>query len=137
MYFMPLFFTSGPQTRMAICLLLHPVLLEAGEAVSRSTRGDATALALRKGEIKTYEEAAQQIVEDSLSDSVFKLIMAFFRRFMLLNMGSTQVTMFTVVAASIEEASVTTVHTVLSPRFSLTQTYAFLPLSHRPDSAAS
>ena len=137
MYFMPLFFTSGPQTRIAICLFLHPVLLEAGEAVSRSTRGDATALALRKGEIKTYEEAAQQIVEDSLSDSVLKLIMAFYRRFMLLNMGSTQVTMFTVVAASIEEASVTTVHSVLSPRFSLTQPYAFLPLSHRPDSAAS
>ena len=109
---MPLFFTSGPQTRIFICLFVHPVLLEAGEAVGRGTRSDATALALRKGTIKTYEEAAEQIVEDSLLDSVFKLIMAFYRRFMLLNMGSAQVTMFAVVAASIEEASVTTVHSL-------------------------
>ena len=42
----------------------------------------------------------------SLSDSGFKLLMAFFRRFMLLSMGNVQATMFAVVAASIEEASV-------------------------------
>ena len=63
------------------------------------------ALALRTGEIKTYEEAAAQIVEDSIADSIFKLIMAFYRRFMLLSMGNAQATMFAVVAASIEEAS--------------------------------
>ena len=71
---MPLFFTSGPQTRIFICLFVHPVLLEAGEAVGRGTRSDATALALQKGKIKTYEEAAQQIVEDSsLSSRVDEL----------------------------------------------------------------
>ncbi len=58
----PLFFNSGPPTRIAICLFVHPVLLEAGEAVGRGTKGDATALALRTGKIKTFEEAADQIV---------------------------------------------------------------------------
>ena len=104
-YFIPLFFRSGSPTRLAICLLVHPVLLEAGEAVGRGTKGDAVALALRTGEILSYEEAAAKIIEDSIEDSVFKLIMAFSRRFMLLNMGSAQATMFAVVAASIEEAS--------------------------------
>ena len=104
-YFIPLFFRSGAPTRLAICLLVHPVMLEAGEAMGRGTKGDTVALALRTGEIKTYEEAAALIVEDSISDVVFKLIMAFYRRFMLLSMGNAQATMFAVVAASIEEAS--------------------------------
>ena len=104
-YFIPLFFRSESPTRLAICLLVHPVLLEAGEAIGRGTKGDAAALALRTGRIKTYEEAAAQIVENSIGDSLFKLMMAFYRRFMLLSIGSTQATMFAVVAASIEEAS--------------------------------
>ena len=104
-YVIPLFFRSESPTRLAICLLVHPVLLEAGEAVGRGTKGDAVALALRTEAIKSYEEAAEQIVENSIGDSSFKLIMAFYRRFMLLNMGNTQATMFAVVAASIEEAS--------------------------------
>ena len=101
----PLFFNSGPPTRIAICLFVHPVLLEAGEAVGRGTKGDAVATALRAGEIKTFEEAAEQIVENSLTDLSFKLTMALYRRFMLLNMGDPQATMIAVVAASIEEAS--------------------------------
>ena len=104
-YFIPLFFRSESPTRLAICLLVHPVMLEAGEAASRGTKGDAVALALRTGEIKTYEEAAAQIVENSIADSIFKLIMAFYRRFMLLSMGNAQATMFAVVMTSIEEAS--------------------------------
>ena len=104
-YFIPLFFRSESPTRLAICLFIHPVLLEAGEAMGRGTKGDAVALNLRTGKIKTYEEAAAQIVENSIGDSFFKLIMAFYRRFMLLSMGNAQATMFAVVAASIEEAS--------------------------------
>ena len=102
----PLFFNSGPPTRLAICLFVHPVLLEAGEAVGRGTKGDAVALALKTGKIKSFEEAAEIIVENSLNNSFFKLTMAFYRRFMLLNMGDPEATMFAVVAASIEEASV-------------------------------
>ena len=108
-YFIPLFFRSEPPTRLAICLLVHPVLLEAGEAVGRGTKSDAVALKLRTGKIRTFEEAADKIVRDSLSDSAFKLIMAFYRRFMLLSMGSAQATMFAVVAASVEEASLAAV----------------------------
>ena len=88
---------------MVICLFVHPVLLEAGEAASRSNKGDTIARRLRTGDIKTFEEAAARIVECSLMDSLFKLIMAFYRRFMLLGMGNVQATMFAVVAASIEE----------------------------------
>ena len=106
-YFIPLFFRSEAPTRLIICLLVHPVLLEASEAVGRGTKGDAVALALRTGEIKTYEEAAELIVENSIADSMFKLMMAFYRRFMLLSMGNTQTTMFAVITASIEEASQT------------------------------
>ena len=84
---------------------MHPVLLEAAEALGRGTKSDAVALALRTGKIKTFEEAANEIVENSLTDSIFKLLMALYRRFMLLNMGSAQATMFAVVAASVEEAS--------------------------------
>ena len=85
---------------------MHPVLLETGEAVGRGTKGDAVARRLLAGKLKAYEGAAEQIVERSLTDSMFKLVMAFYRRFMLLNMGNEQATMFAVVAASIEEASV-------------------------------
>ena len=105
MFIIPLFFSSGPPTRIAICLFLHPVLLEAGEAIGRGSKGEQTARLLKTGEIKTYEDAASIVVEFSTMDSSFKLLMAFYRRFMLLSMGSAQVTIFAVVAASIEEAS--------------------------------
>ena len=68
-FVIPLFFSSGPQTRIAICLLVHPVLLEAGEAISRGTKGDAVAQRLWTGEIKTFEEAALILVEDAIPDS--------------------------------------------------------------------
>ena len=102
-YMIPLFVSSGATTRITICLLVHPLLLEAGEALGRGIKGDATALKLRRGEINV-EEAEESIVKASLPESIFKLLMAFYRRFMLLNMGNAQATMFAVVAASIEEA---------------------------------
>ena len=105
-YIIPLFFSSGASTRIGICLLVHPALLEAGEALGRGTRSDSVAQRLRAGEIETFEEASSVLVENSLADSTFKLLMAFYRRFMLLNMGSAEVTMVAVVAASVEEASV-------------------------------
>ena len=74
-FVIPLFFNSGSAVRLLICLLVHPILLEAGEAIGRGTRGDAVALALKKGTIKTYEEAADLIVESSLSTSFFKFLM--------------------------------------------------------------
>ena len=60
---------------------------------------------MRSGKIKTFEDAAARVVEHSAQDIAFKLQMAFFRRFMLLNMGSADATMFAIVAASIEEVS--------------------------------
>ena len=104
-YVIPQFFSSGTFTRIAICLFVHPVLLEAGEAVGRGTKGNKVARKLRTGKIKTFEEAAEMLVQTSLGDSIFKLTLAFYRRFMLLNMGNAHATMFAVVAASIEEAN--------------------------------
>ena len=103
MYIIPRFFSGGSLTRIAICLFVHPVLLEVGEAMGRGTKSGAVARKLKAGKIKSFEEAAQILVFASLADSQFKLLMAFYRRFMLLNMGSVQITMFAVVAASIEE----------------------------------
>ena len=99
----PLFFTSDTSIRIGICIFLHPVLLEAGEALGRGTRCEATANDLATGRIKTFEEAAEAIMEKSTLDFGFKILMALFRRMMLLNMGSPNATMFGVVAASIEE----------------------------------
>ena len=102
---MPLFFTSGPLVRIILCLFLHPLLLEAGEAVGRGTKSDKIALKLRSGKIETLEEASRMLVDISLGDFNLKAVMAFFRRFMLLNMGNSQATLIAIVAASIEEAS--------------------------------
>ena len=99
----PTFWSGTVTTRMLICLLLHPVLLEAGEALGRSAKGGVTAEALAKGSI-TFDFAEQQIVQTSLTSFAFKQLMAFFRRFMLLNMGSPDATIAAVVAASMEEA---------------------------------
>ena len=85
--------------------MVHPILLEAGEAVGRGTRSDTVAHRLQTGETETFEDAASMLVEDSFMDSIFKCLMAFYRRFMLLSMGNAQATMFAVVSASIEEAS--------------------------------
>ena len=71
---MPLFFRSGPPTRIAICLLLHPVLLEAGEAIGRSTQSNEMSRLLRTGGVKTFEEAAALAVEDSLQSASVETI---------------------------------------------------------------
>ena len=105
LYLIPLFFSSGSPTRLAICLFVHPALLEAGEALGRGTKGDTVSQDMRSGKIKTFEDAAARVVEHSAQDIGFKLQMAFYRRFMLLNMGSADATMFAIVAASIEEVS--------------------------------
>jgi hypothetical protein len=99
----PAFISGTIPTRMLICLLLHPVLLEAGEALGRSTKGGITADELERGEI-TLAQAEKRIVQTSLTTFVFKQLMAIYRRLMLLNMGSADATIAAVVAASIEEA---------------------------------
>ena len=80
-------------------------MLEAGEAISRSTKGGIAAGELNSGEI-TLEQAEKRIVQTSLTSFGFKQLMAVYRRLMLLNMGTSDATMIAVVAASIEEASV-------------------------------
>jgi hypothetical protein len=99
----PAFISGTIQTRMLICLLLHPILLEAGEALGRSTKGGYTADALERGDI-TLAQAEKRIVQGTLSAFDFKQLMAIYRRLMLLNMGSPDATIAAVVAASIEEA---------------------------------
>ena len=100
----PAFINGDIQTRMLICLLLHPILLESGEAIGRSTVGGITADALERGEI-TLEEAEKKIVRNSIASILFKQLMAIYRRLMLLDMGSPEATIAAVVGASIEEAT--------------------------------
>ena len=99
----PAFIVGTVTNRMLICLLLHPFLLEAGEALGRSTKGGITAGELNGGEI-TMEQAERRIVQSSLTSSGFKQLMAIYRRLMLLNMGTPEATIAAVVAASIVEA---------------------------------
>ena len=58
---------------MVICLFVHPVLLEVGEASSRGTKSDGAAHRVRIGDIATAEEATECIVESSLYDASFKV----------------------------------------------------------------
>ena len=99
----PAFISGTTTTRMLLCLLLHPVLLEAGEAIGRSTKGGITYDELERGEI-TIEQAEKRIVQTSLTSFPFKQLMAIYRRLMLLNIGDADATIAAVVAASIEEA---------------------------------
>ena len=99
----PTFIGGTIPTRMLICLLLHPLLLEAGEAIGRSSKCGTTADKLESGDIN-LEQAEKRIVQTSLTSFGFKQLMAIYRRLMLLNMGSPDATIAAVVAASIEEA---------------------------------
>ena len=74
-YLIALFFSSGTPTRMLICLVVHPLLLEAAEAAGRGTKGDAVARKLRAGEFKTFEEAAERVIDKSLKDAALKYVM--------------------------------------------------------------
>jgi len=73
-----------------ITLLLHPILLEAAEAIGRSSMAESVAEDLKSGKI-TQQQAEARIVEASLNASVVKLLMAFYRRLMLLNASGNQV----------------------------------------------
>ena len=78
---LPAFFSGSVQLRLLVCLLLHPIVLEAAEALGRSSSGEAVALLLRKGEVSA-EKAEAIVVQDSLVSFGIKMVMAFFRRFM-------------------------------------------------------
>ena len=108
LYIIPLFISSGAPTRLIIVLLVHPVYVEASEAVGngRGSKGSRSSRSLRaEGGLGTFDKVAEELVEGTLFEYSYKLKMAFFRRFMLLNMGSAQTTMFAIVATSVEEAS--------------------------------
>ena len=78
---LPAFFSGSVQLRLLICLILHPIVLEAAEALGRSTSGETVALQLRNGELTT-EKAEAFSVQKALASFGIKMLMAFFRRFM-------------------------------------------------------
>ena len=78
---LPAFFSGSGQLRLFICLLLHPIVLEAAEALGRSSSGETAALQLRNGELTT-EKAESRVVQKSIASFIIKMLMAFFRRFM-------------------------------------------------------
>ena len=80
------------------------MLLEAAEAFGRGQKADEMARALRAGEI-TLEVAERLITQGSTLEFAIKQLMAFYRRFMLLNMGSPDATLIALVATAIEEAA--------------------------------
>jgi hypothetical protein len=100
---MPAFFGGTTKTRLLICLLLHPIVLEGAEAIGRSSGAEKVTSQLRRGKI-TFEQAEEKIVQNSLSSFYIKILMSYFRRFMLLNIGSTEATIAAIVGASVEES---------------------------------
>ena len=99
----PTFFGGSTAVRFGICLGLHPFLLEAAEAMGRSASSGRVAAQLRRGQFPAAVAEAR-IVQSSLPPFMIKQLMAYYRRFMLLNMGSPTATLAAVVAASLEEA---------------------------------
>ena len=78
---LPAFFSGSVELRLLICLFLHPIVLEAAEALGRSSSGEAVALQLRNGELTT-ENSEARVVQKALGSFGIKMLMAFFRRFM-------------------------------------------------------
>ena len=69
----PLFVGGTVTTRLFITLLLHPILLEAAEAIGRSSMAESVAEDLKSGKI-TQQQAEARIVEDSLLSALVKFI---------------------------------------------------------------
>ena len=99
----PQFFRSEALTKLLIVLVLHPIILESAEALSRSTSTDDIANMFREGLI-TREVAEKRIVQGSNPSFFVKSQMAFYRRLMLISIGDPQATTIAIVAASLEEA---------------------------------
>ena len=78
---LPAFFSGSVQLRLLICLILHPIVLEAAEAIGRSSGGEEVTLQLRNGKLTT-EKAEAMVVQQALDSFIIKMLMAFFRRFM-------------------------------------------------------
>jgi hypothetical protein len=85
----PLFVGGTVTTRLLISLLLHPFLLEAAEAIGRSSMAESIAEDLKGGKI-TQQQAEARIVQASLEACCIKFLMAFYRRLMLLNASKNQ-----------------------------------------------
>ena len=85
----PLFVGGTVTTRLLITLLLHPFLLEAAEAIGRSSTAESIAEELKSGK-STQQQAEARIVQASLGACNVKQLMAFYRRLMLLNASENQ-----------------------------------------------
>ena len=99
----PAFFAGTTQTKLWICLGLHPVLLEAAEAFGRGSDAAQITADMNSG-VLTMEQAETRVVQIAAMSFPIKQQMAMFRRLMLLSMGDSSATLFAVVAASIEES---------------------------------
>ena len=80
---LPQYFASGTTTRMAICLVMHPIALESAEAFSRLNKSGSVLALLRKGKL-TPEKARCRAVENSMDAFILKVMMAFYRRMQVL-----------------------------------------------------
>ena len=80
---LPQYFSSGTTTRMAICLVMHPIALESAEAFSRLNKSSSVLALLRKGKL-TPEKARRRAVENSMDAFFLKVMMAFYRRMQVL-----------------------------------------------------
>ena len=83
---LPSYFASSTSTRVLLVLLVHPIVLESLEAFSRSSKANNAVKLQQQGDIP-MEKIQRTIIQDTLISFGTKQLMAFFRRFMLLNVG--------------------------------------------------
>ena len=97
------FFAGDSTTRLLLCMVVHPLLTEAAEAMARSNSSGKGATELRRGNI-TVQQAQDRVLQSSVFAFSIKQLMALYKRLMLLNMGSDEATLVAIVGAAIEEA---------------------------------
>lgn len=91
---LPSFFARGVSTKLLIVLVLHPIAVESLEAFTRSKF-----TALEKG--VSSSDARFAVVQRCLKQISLKQIMACYRRFMLLNIGSSSATIAAVTVTAV------------------------------------
>lgn len=100
---LPLFLRTSIVAQLLLVLFIHPFLLECTEAFFRASTGGNITRLLEKG--MTKELAHRRITQASLSGYGVKVMFAFFKRFMLLNIGDSNAKIVALTCAAVEETA--------------------------------
>ena len=89
--------------RLLLVMIVHPILIEAAEAMGRANMANEFSGQLMRGDT-TLEQAQARVIQRCWISFNMKQLMAMYKRFMLLNMGTPGATLIAVSGAAVEEA---------------------------------